>query len=93
MRGELEFRCFCHRRPLLAVMGREERTNQPYVHVKAWKSAGAGRPPKLFAEVVASAGTVRIRCRECFRWHAIVVRRTDVDFRAEPLPETMVLAN
>lgn len=93
MRGELEFRCFCHRRPLLAVMGRDQRTHEPYVHVKAWKSVGSGRPPKLFAEVVASSGVVRLRCRECLRWHTVIVRRTGVDFRSEPLPESVVLAN
>lgn len=85
MDDELEVRCFCNRTPLLAVCGRDTSTKQPYVHVKAW------RQRRIFAEVVIESGVARIRCRECLRWHKIVIRRTTVDATVERLPETIAL--
>jgi hypothetical protein len=89
-RGELELRCFCHKKALLAVAGRDAH-GEPYVHVKVWKSVGRGQPPRLFAEVVATSGVVRLRCRECLRWHKVSIKRTAVDFRTEKLPAAISL--
>lgn len=89
--GELELRCFCSRRTLLAVCGRDSRTGEPYVWLKVHKSAGRDRPPRLFAEMVATSGVVRLRCRDCCRWHKVVIRRKGVDFGSEALPQSISL--
>lgn len=78
--GLLELRCFCRRRPLLAVCGRDARTGEPFVHVKAYKQQ------RLITEVVVTAGTARIHCRECLRWHTVRIRIENVSFKPEPLP-------
>lgn len=78
-----EVRCFCQREPLLAVCGRDTRSGQPFVHVKTWKQR------RLYTEVVVTSGEVRIRCRECFRWHTIRIVHLKVDITPEDLPETI----
>jgi hypothetical protein len=59
--------CFCARRPLLAMYGRDER-GRTYIHVKVFKQR------RVFAEFIVFGGEVAINCRECFRWHRIVFR-------------------
>lgn len=63
-RSKQELRCFCSRKPLLAVWG-NEANGRPYVHVKIYKQG------RVFGETVHYDGEVKIRCRECFRWHSI----------------------
>lgn len=63
-RSKQELRCFCSRKPLLAVWG-NEANGRPYVHVKIYKQN------RVFGETVHYDGEVKIRCRECFRWHSI----------------------
>jgi hypothetical protein len=69
--NELEIRCFCSRHPLLAVAGRD-RHGEPYVHLKVF------RQQRIFAEMVATSGVIRLRCRECLRWHTVRIRKTGV---------------
>lgn len=65
----LELRCYCSSRPLLARCGRDPVTGEPWVHVKTWKQK------RLYTEVIATGGTVRIRCRECLRWMNVKIIR------------------
>lgn len=61
-----ELRCFCNRRPLLAVYGVDEK-RKLYVHVRIYKQR------RLYGEVLVTEGKVEIHCRECFRWHKITI--------------------
>lgn len=82
---EIELRCECSRRPLLGKAGRDKDGN-PYVHVKVYKQR------KIYGEIVATEGIVRLRCRECFRWSTVRIvrqRGSDVQFTEEPLPEAI----
>ena len=65
-RARLEIRCWCERRPLLAVCGRTSR-GEGFVHIKAWKGS------RLLTEVVVTSGVAKIKCREigCGRWHTV----------------------
>jgi hypothetical protein len=72
-----ELRCFCARQPLLATYGLDEH-GCLYVHVKVFKQQ------RIFGEVLVTEGTVKLHCRECLRWHKVVMR---VPGRAE-LEET-----
>lgn len=67
--GGIAVRCFCVDHPLLAMCGRDEASGEPWVHVKTWKRG------RLYAEVVATAGDVKIRCRDCLRWHTVRIVR------------------
>lgn len=59
-----ELRCFCSRRPLLAIYGVDD-TGQTYVHVRIYKQQ------RIFGDVICYGGKVKICCRECVRWHII----------------------
>jgi hypothetical protein len=61
-----ELRCFCQHRPLLATYGVDER-GRLYVHVKVYKGS------RIYGEVLSYGGT-KVRCRDCFRWHTVVIR-------------------
>jgi len=62
-----ELRCFCARKPLLAVYGVDKK-NKPYIHIKVFKQA------RIYAEVFISADAeTKIRCRDCFRLHKITI--------------------
>lgn len=80
-----ELRCFCRRRPLLALCGRDTKTGEPFVHVKVFKQ------DRIFAEVVATEGTVSIRCRECLRWFRVKIVREKLSIKEEALPESVEL--
>lgn len=83
----LELRCFCDRKPILAICGRDSASGQPFVHVKAH------RQERIMAEIVVTSGTARIRCRSCLRWHTVRLKRTDVQATPERLPETIALTS
>lgn len=85
MNEDIEVRCFCNRSPLLAVCGRDSASLEPFVHIKAYKQN------RIFAEVVITSGVANIRCRECLRWHRIVIKKTSVDTSVARLPETISL--
>jgi hypothetical protein len=62
-----ELRCFCARHPLLATFGVDEK-GELYVHIKIFKQQ------RIFGEVIVMKGDVKLRCRECLRWHRVVMR-------------------
>jgi len=68
LQNGLEVRCHCARRPLLAKCGRDD-DGEPWVHVKVWKGK------RLYTELVATSGDVKIRCRDCLRWQVIRIVR------------------
>lgn len=86
----VEVRCFCDKKTLLAVAGADS-WGRPFLHVKAHKSVGRDRPPRLFAEVVVTVGIVRLRCRDCLRWHKVTIRRETLDHKPESLPANISL--
>lgn len=62
-----EIRCFCTRKPLLAVYGRDE-SGELFIHVKVYKQS------RIYAELFISADAmVKLRCRECLRLHSIKI--------------------
>jgi len=63
-----ELRCFCSRHPLLATYG-VDRKGQLYVHVRVYKQR------RIYGEVLVTGGTVKLMCRECLRWHTVVIRQ------------------
>jgi len=63
-----ELRCFCGRRPLLATYGLDT-DGRLYVHVRIFKQQ------RIYGEVVVTEGTVRLHCRECLRWHKVVIKQ------------------
>jgi hypothetical protein len=85
MAGEGDLRCFCTRRPLLGKYGRD-KDGLLYVWVKIFKQS------RIYGEVIFTEGTVRLRCRECLRWHLVRIRQPDdsrVVFRQEDLPKAI----
>jgi len=83
--GRLEARCCCSHAPLLAVCGRDTSTGEPFVHVKSYKGN------KLYTEVVATSGTVWIRCRDCYRWHRIDIKRVAVERLIAEIPDSIAV--
>ncbi len=78
-RSEKELRCFCSRNPLLATYGIDSK-GKLFIHVKVWKQR------RIFGELVIEGGIIKIRCRECLRWHHVriiqqsaVLEETSVD--------------
>jgi hypothetical protein len=63
-----ELRCFCARKPLLATYGVNKK-GKLFVHVKVYKQT------RLYGEVLVTDGTVQLHCRECLRWHTVVIRQ------------------
>lgn len=58
-------RCLCSRAPLLATYGLDDN-GELYVHVKVYKQR------RIYGNVILSGGgSVRMQCRECFRWYRV----------------------
>ena len=74
---EEQLRCFCARQPLLAKYG--IRDGKPFVHIKIYKQQ------RVFGEMVLETGTIRIKCRDCFRWHKISIRKGKVSLESQRL--------
>lgn len=81
MRREKELRCFCKSQPLLATYGIDSR-GKLFVHVKIYKQN------RIFGEFVVEDGTVRIRCRNCLRWHRIHIVGYEAELKPTQVPET-----
>jgi hypothetical protein len=82
-RTKHELRCFCTRKPLLAMYGIDNR-DQLYVHVKIYKGG------RVFGEMVVTSGTVHLRCRECLRWQRVIIVEPGVArLRAVPKPQAL----
>lgn len=84
-RREHELRCFCAREPLLATYGVDKR-RKLYIHVKIWKAR------RIFGELVIEGGLVKIRCRNCLRWHVVRIhqQRATLQETDEELPVTTI---
>ena len=63
-----EIRCHCRQHSLLGKFAMDDVTGEPVIHIKSWKGG------TLYTEVVIVSGVVRIRCRNCYRWHRIRVK-------------------
>jgi len=63
-----DLRCFCRRRPLLALYGVDARESL-YVEVKVYKQR------IIFGHVIMKLrdGEVKLFCRECHRWYIVTV--------------------
>lgn len=60
--SEIELRCSCSRRPLLAVCRIDKRTGNYSVHVKSY------RQQRIFVDAeFANPTSTRLTCRECLR--------------------------
>jgi hypothetical protein len=65
-RKGIPLRCpFCAESPLLAICGRDERSGEPWVHIKSWKGN------RLYVEAVVVSGVVKLKCRSCGRWNIL----------------------
>ncbi len=62
-----ELRCFCSREPLLALYG-VGSDGLPYIHIKVYKQT------RIYGEAIIKGGEVKLHCRECLRWHRVVIR-------------------
>lgn len=69
MKSEHELRCFCTRAPLLAIYG-VDAAGQVYVHVRIYKQR------RIFGEMYTTGGVVKLRCRDCLRWHSVLIRQS-----------------
>lgn len=79
-KSSYDLRCFCPRKPLLAVYGRNER-GELYIHIKVFKQS------RIYGEYIITAGKVQIHCRECARWHKVVIKSyEDVKLEEELKP-------
>jgi hypothetical protein len=79
-----ELRCFCARSPLLATFGLDEK-GKLYVHVKIYKQR------RVFGEVLVTEGKVQLKCRECLRWHTVIIREPGTAaLRPEQFPPAVV---
>lgn len=67
------------------MCGRDAVTRQPFVWMRVYKQG------RVYGEMVATSGDVRIRCRECLRWHVVQIRVNKVDFREEAMPTSIPL--
>ena len=80
-RHEHELRCFCRTEPLLATYGIDSGGTL-FVHVKIWKAK------RIFGELIIEGGVVKIRCRNCLRWHVIRIAggKASLEETQEELP-------
>lgn len=52
---------------MLAMYGIDSE-NRLYIHIRVYKQR------RTYADIVFNSGTVSIMCRECLRWHNILIR-------------------
>jgi len=79
-RKEKELRCFCRGEPLLATYGIDSK-GKLFVHVKIYKQS------RIYGELVFEEGIVKIRCRNCLRWHRIVFKPNSAALTEVQAPE------
>lgn len=80
-RREKELRCFCRGEPLLATYG-VDSGGKLFVHVKIYKQN------RIYGELVFEGGIVKIRCRNCLRWHRVIFAgRQTVVLKEDQAPE------
>lgn len=75
-----EVRCICSRRPLLGVLvdGVDEEV-RPYFHIKSYKAS------RLYTENELFDGELHVRCRDCMRWHMVIMH--EGNFKIEQMAE------
>lgn len=79
-----ELRCFCARSPLLATFGLDSK-GKLYVHVKIYKQR------RVYGEVLITEGKVQLHCRECLRWHTVIIREPgSAALKPEQFPPSVV---
>lgn len=71
-----ELRCFCARKPLLATYGINSK-GKAYIHIKVYKQS------RIFGEAIVLSGEILLHCRECFRWHKVIMKAQGVISLAE----------
>lgn len=79
-RREKELRCFCAGEPLLGTYGVDSR-GKLFVHVKIWKQK------RIYGELVFTGGVVKMRCRNCLRWHRVMFREDAATLSESRAPE------
>ena len=64
-----DLRCFCRRRPLLALYGVDGR-GKLYIEMKVYKQH------VVYGHIIVTLvdGEVKLFCRECSRWYVVMVR-------------------
>ncbi len=62
--SERVLRCFCYGKCILGIV-KFDNQNKPFVHIKIYKSN------RIYGEVLLKFGDIRVRCRDCYRWHQI----------------------
>lgn len=77
---EKELRCFCRGQPLLATYGVDTH-GKLFVHVKIYKQN------RIYGELIFQDGVVKIRCRNCLRWHRVNFRTNTVTLSEDEAPE------
>lgn len=85
-RREHELRCFCKNKPLLATYGIDRR-GKLFLHVKIYKQE------RIYGEIVVTEGSVKIRCRNCKRWHGVRIVGHYAELVRTERPETLPRAN
>jgi hypothetical protein len=67
-----DLRCFCRRRPLLALYG-VDRNGKLYIEVKVYKQR------EVYGHIITTLrdGEIKLFCRECHRWYVITVVADD----------------
>lgn len=63
---------------MIALAGRDT-AGEPFVWMRVYKNK------RIYGEMVATSGVVMLRCRECFRWHRITIKK-DVQVTEADLP-------
>lgn len=83
-RSYYELRCFCRHTPLLATYGLNSQ-GKIYIHVKIYKSG------RVYGEVYVEDGaSVRLHCRDCLRWHRVVIRQPGmVNLQEDKVPASI----
>lgn len=67
-----EIRCFCRGKQLLGIV--KSRRGNTYLHVKVYKNR------QIYAEMEMTFGSIKIRCRQCGRWHRVTIVKNKADF-------------
>lgn len=83
---EKELRCFCRGKPLLATYGKNSM-EKLFVHVKIYKQ------DRIYGELVFEGGEVKIRCRNCLRWHRVIFKEQVAALAEDKAPEADALDN
>jgi hypothetical protein len=81
LRREKELRCFCRSTPLLATYG-IDKAGAPYVHLKVYKG------DRIYGEMVVKGGEVKMKCRNCLRWHRVNITGRAVQLLEDSPPES-----